>query len=99
MKIELIPVIEIGYNNQNIAVPDKFPYWSYPEQWDNYHELSYLKAGFEDKLTPYLPGSSFYKLSDISERNLIKLVKDHTHDYRHGNYDRQQASAFFGGMF
>ncbi|WP_343319375.1 hypothetical protein [Sphingobacterium multivorum] len=27
MALELIPVIEIGYNNQGIPTPDKYPYW------------------------------------------------------------------------
>ncbi len=27
MALELIPVIEIGYNNQDIPVPDRPPYW------------------------------------------------------------------------
>ncbi len=97
MKVELIPVIEIGYNNQDSQVPDKYPYWKYPEIWDKYNYESYEKAGFKDKLNPYLPGSSFYRLRDITESNLLKLTKDHTEQMRLGNYDREQASPFFGG--
>ncbi|MBA9079876.1 hypothetical protein [Rufibacter quisquiliarum] len=97
MKVELIPVIEIGYNNQGIDVPEKYPYWENSELWDKYHEESYLKAGFKDRLIPYLPGSSLYRLCDISDSNLTKLVKDHTQDFRDGKYDRSQVSALFGG--
>jgi hypothetical protein len=97
MDIELIPVIEIGYNNQDIKAPDKYPYWDYPEIWDKYHYDCYVKAGFKDSLKPYVKGSSFYKLTDISKDNLIKLTKDHTAEMREGKYTREQACAFFGG--
>lgn len=97
MKIELIPVIEIGYNNQDITAPDKYPYWKYPELWDKYNNECYKKAGFIDNLKPYLAGSSFFKISEISDSNLTKITLDHTQDLRNGNYEREDACAFFGG--
>lgn len=97
MTVELIPVIEIGYNNQDIPTPDKYPYWDYPELWDKYNSDSYKKAGFKDEIKPYLPGSSFYRLSEITNSNLTKLVIDHTQEMRDGKYEREQASALFGG--
>jgi hypothetical protein len=97
MKVELIPVIEIGYNNHGVPIPEKYPYWEYPELWDKYNSDSYNKAGFKDKLNPYLAGSSFYRLSEITDNNLKKLVIDHTQELRNGKYRREQASAFFGG--
>jgi len=97
MTVELIPVIEIGYNNQDIPTPDKYPYWDYPELWDKYNSDSYKKAGFKDEIKPYLPGSSFYRLSEITDYNLTKIVIDHTQELRDGKYGREQASAFFGG--
>lgn len=97
MTVELIPVLEIRYNNQDITAPDKYPYWNYPELWDNFNSGCYKKAGFKDEFKPYLPGSSFYTLSDITDSNLTKLVIDHTKDLRNGKYEREQASALFGG--
>lgn len=97
MTIELIPVIEIGYNNQGVPVPDKYPYWDNAELWDAYHKESYQKAGFRNELKPYLKGSSFYKLSDITDSNLTKLTIDHTQEMRDGKYERKQAATFFGG--
>lgn len=98
MIIELIPVIEIGYNNQGITAPEKNPYWDNSEIWDAYHEECYQKAGFKDKFIPYLKGSSFYKLSDITDPNLTKLTIDHTQEIRDGKYERpQDTCAFFGG--
>jgi hypothetical protein len=97
MTVELIPVIKIGYNNQDIPTPDKYPYWDYPELWDKYNSDSYKKAGFKDEIKPYLPGSLFYRLSDITDYNLTKIVIDHTQELRDGKYEREQASALFGG--
>ena len=97
MKVDLIPILDITYNNPNPAKPDKYPYWEYSVMWDKYHQESLSKAGFPDPLIPYLTGSSFYRLTDITTDNLIKLTKDHTKDLRAGKYDRKQASAFFGG--
>lgn len=97
MKIELIPVIEIGYNNQGVSTPDRYPYWEFPEIWDKYHSYSYKKAGFIDDLKPYLAGSSFYRLSEITDNNLSKLTIDHTQEFREDKYEREQVSPFFGG--
>lgn len=97
MIIELIPVIEIGYNNQGIPVPDQYPYWDFPELWDKYNFDSYKKAGFKDELKPYLAGSSFYTLAEITDDNLTKLVIDHTQEMLDGKYQREQASPLFGG--
>lgn len=97
MTVELIPVIEIGYNNQEIPAPDKYPYWKYPELWDKYNSDSYKRAGLADDLKPYLAGSSFYRLSEITDNNLKKLITDHTQDLTDGKYEREQAGALFGG--
>lgn len=97
MIIELIPVIEIGYNNQGIPVPDQYPYWDFPELWNKYNFDSYKKAGFKDELKPYLAGSSFYILAEITDDNLTKLVIDHTQEMLDGKYQREQASPLFGG--
>lgn len=97
MTVELIPVVEIGYHNQDITAPDKYPYWDYPELWDKFNSDSYKKAGFQDEFKPYLAGSSFYKLSDITDNNLTKIVIDHTQELRDGKYGREQVSALFGG--
>ena len=97
MHIELIPVIDIAYNNQDVAAPNKYPYWENAELWDAYHAECYAKAGFTDMLIPYLKGASFVKLTDISDNNLQKLVIDHTEGLREGEYKREQTCTFFGG--
>lgn len=97
MKIKLIPVIDLGYHNQGIPLPEKSPYWSYPILWDNYNSANYAKAGFKDKFRPYSPGSSFYTLSSLSEDNLTKIIKDHTYNLINNKYTRAQASPLSGG--
>jgi len=98
MTIELIPVIEIGYNNHDVTVPDKHPYWENSEIWDVYYRECNKYAGFKDKLTPYLKGSSLYKLSSITDDNLTKLTIDHTQELRDGKYERSpETYAFLGG--
>lgn len=97
MIIELIPVIEIGYDNQDVPAPDKYPYWEYPELWDRYNSECSRRASFKDSLTPYLAGSRFYRLSDITHNRLTKLVIDHTQGTRDGEYGREQACALSGG--
>ncbi|MFK7980080.1 MAG: hypothetical protein AB8G86_08875 [Saprospiraceae bacterium] len=97
MKIELVPVIEIGYNNQGLDAPEKYPYWKNQEIWYNYREMSLDKAGFEDEFKPYLKGSPFYEPKNITDKNLEKIVVDHTQELRKGEYERQHASCLFGG--
>ncbi len=93
----MIPVIEIGYNNQNLKTPDKYPYWDYPELWDKFNTECYKKAGFIDNFKPYVAGSSFYRISEITDNNLTKLTIDHTQEMRDKKYEREHACAFFGG--
>lgn len=96
--IELIPVIEIQYNNQGVTPCNKYPYWDNSAVWEEYHDACHQKAGFKEKLISYLKGSPFYKLSDISDNNLAKLTIDHTQEMRDGKYQRpQDTCTFFGG--
>lgn len=99
MTIELIPVIEIVYSNQGVVAPEKHPYWDNSDIWDKYHEECYQKAGFKDKLIPYLKGSSFYKLDDITDNNLTKLTIDHSQEMRDGKYERPQDTFSFSGGY
>jgi len=98
MKIELIPVIEIEYNNQKVELLKKHPYWKNQDIWYKYRSTLLKKAGFEDVFEPYLKGSPFYEPQKISDKNLEKIVVDHTKELREGEYKRrEQASCFLGG--
>ena len=77
MTLKLKTVIQIGYNNQDLPTPDKYPYWEYPELWDKYNSDSYKKAGFKDELKPYLEGLSFYRLSEITDIKINEFEIDH----------------------
>lgn len=97
MNVELIPVIEIGYNNQNVPVPTNRPYWKYPDDWNAFHSESHLKAGFPDPLMPYFPGSSFYRIGDITDKNLSKIVIDHMSGHREGLPKNEDTCPLSGG--
>ncbi|MCL9804695.1 hypothetical protein NAT51_04125 [Flavobacterium amniphilum] len=99
MTVELIPVLEVGYNNPGIPTPDKYPYWEYSEVWTIYNSDCYKKAGFIDDFKPYLEGSSFYRLHDITNNNLTKLTIDHTKELREGEYKRPQDTCSFSGGY
>lgn len=98
MKIELLPVIEIGYNNQGIEIPKKNPYWQNQDIWCKYRKKSFKKAGFKDELKPYFKGYPFFEPKDITDRNLTKIVFDHTEGLRNEEYKREQACCLFGGF-
>jgi len=95
--MKLIPVIEIGYANQGIETPEYGPYWEYPNEWDDFNNKSYKKAGFKDPFKPFDSGASLYEIEVISDDNLKKIVVDHTEELRKGEYDREQSSPLFGG--
>jgi hypothetical protein len=95
--VALIPVLEIGYNNQGVEVPTKYPYWENTTLWDAYHAGCYTVAGFRDELHPYRPGASFYCLPAITDANLAKLARDQTAEVRAGIWARVEACGFFGG--
>lgn len=95
--MKLIPVIEIGYANQGIETPEQGPYWEYPNEWDDFNNKSYKKAGFKDLFKPFDIGASLYEIEVISDDNLKKIVVDHTEELRKGEYDRDQSSPLFGG--
>lgn len=95
--VALIPVLELGYGNQGVEAPQKYPYWENTALWDAYHAACYTAAGFPDELRPYLPGGRFYRLAAVTDRNLAKLVTDHTADFRAGMWTREEACGLFGG--
>jgi hypothetical protein len=89
-----IPVLEIGYSNQGVEVPTKYPYWENTALWDAYHAACYTVAGFRDELRPYRPGASFYCLPASPDAN---LARDQTAEVRAGIGARVEACGFFGG--
>lgn len=74
MNIELIPVLEITNYNQDFPIPLSGPYWEFPNEWGNYHLATNLLAGFSEHLKPYLFGSSFYKINDLTDSDILKLI-------------------------
>ncbi|MCG8574434.1 MAG: hypothetical protein MI810_06065 [Flavobacteriales bacterium] len=98
MNLKLIPVIELVYADEGIDTPGKGPYWTYPDEWDQYHADCYQSAGFEDPFTPFDPGSPLYEAAIITDSNLTKIIRDHIVNWKKGEeFEREQASPLFGG--
>ena len=74
MKVELIPVIEVNNYNQDIPMPSSGPYWEFVDDWENYHIATNIKARFSKELKPYSKGSSFYRIDEISDKDLLKII-------------------------
>ncbi|MGN7809036.1 hypothetical protein [Flavobacterium sp. 22076] len=75
MKVELVPVIEIFNTDQNIEWPDVSPSWEYQDEWAEYFRLTSIAAGFSDTLKPYSKGSSFYRIDEISDEDLLNAIQ------------------------
>lgn len=75
MKIELIPVVEITNYDNDIPLPPEGPYWEFIEDWENYHIQTNLEAGFSKELKSYSKGSSLYRINEISNEDLLKLIQ------------------------
>lgn len=97
MKIELIPVLEIGYSDPEIEAPDLHPYWEHPKEWAAYWRKNLKNVGFEDEFKPYALGSAYYDPKFITERSLTRIACDHTEEFRDGEYERDEISCFYGG--
>jgi len=75
MKIELIPVVEITNYDNDIPLPSEGPYWKFIEDWENYRNQTNLETGFSEDLKPYFKGSSLYRINEISDEDLLKLIQ------------------------
>lgn len=97
MKIELIPVIEISNYDQNIDFPDSGPYWKYEVEWENYNHLCNVEAGFSEFLKPYSKGSSFYKIDEISNEDLLCAIQIEIGQMEGNNEVKDLDCSFSGG--
>lgn len=93
MKIELIPVLDICYTYQDVT----WPAGGDAADKDAYQAACLQRAGFTDLMEPYLSGTTFYQVVNISDANLTRWLLDHTRAYREGEYERDNVSPFFGG--
>lgn len=75
MKIKLIPVIEIENYIEEIPFPPSGPYWEFADEWEDYHLSTNLQAGFSNNLKSYSKGCSFYRITEIPDSDLLKVVQ------------------------
>lgn len=84
MKIELIPVLELGYTSDTIPEPESYPPQDHSGEWENYHKLCFDEAGFADEFIPYLSGEALYRPELITDNNLRTIVEDIADIYLNG---------------
>ncbi len=97
MNTELIPVLNIEFSSQTIAIPKVWPYWNYPTIWDEYNQKCQLEKGYKNVMTPFLAGSTFYELSQISTENLLRFTKEWSYKLITGEYNYEEGLSFPGG--
>jgi len=73
MKLELIPVIELMYFNEKVETPNG-AYFEFPDEWDKAHKENFTLSGFTDEFKVCEPGMSLYRLNQISDNNLSKII-------------------------
>lgn len=100
MEVELIPVISIedgDYYHENVSSPKNGPSWDYPNEWNEYNSTRFLLSGFKDLGASYLPGSVFYRPTNINDDNLIRIIQNHTEDLAPEEYELYGICALSGG--
>lgn len=97
MQVQLIPVIELFYLVDSVPPPAEGPYWEHRERWRAYHERSLQAHGFGPALRPYLPGSAFHRIAELSDADIARLIRLHCHDQLSGSADWCQVRPLPGG--
>lgn len=95
MKIELIPVVEILFN-ENKAIKTNENVWSSLAEWTAYQQACALLAGLEEPIKPIEIGFSFYKTSELSLELLHYVVEKELKESEDENY--ADLSALYGGF-
>lgn len=97
MQVQLIPVIELFYLVDSVPLPSGGPYWEHVASWRAYHERNLRANGFSPRLRPYLPGSAFHRIADLSDADISRLIRLHCDEGLTGSADWQQVSPLPGG--
>ncbi|QRY78198.1 hypothetical protein JVX91_21760 [Pseudomonas sp. PDNC002] len=97
MWVQLIPVIEMFYLIDSVPVPAKGPHWEHVEHWRDYHARNLSANGFSAQLSPYAPGSAFYRLPDLTYADLEKLIGLHCAAALEGSASWDEVGPLFGG--
>jgi hypothetical protein len=97
MRIELIPVIEIGYINHEVLIPKSISSADDPNLWNAYYTTHLAGMGFSESMSPYFLGTSFFRLKEISDDNLKTLVANHIRQVETEEYLREIDLSLSGG--
>lgn len=97
MQVQLIPVVELFYSVESVPAPTEGPYWEHVANWRDYHARSLQANGFSPALTPCRPGSALYPLTDLSDEDIMQLIRLHCADALQMSGDWGQICPLFGG--
>ena len=97
MQVQLIPVVELFYLVDSVALPANGPYWEHVASWREYHERNLRANGFSPRLRPYLPGSAFHRIADLSDADISRLIQLHCAEGLKGSADWRQVPPLSGG--
>jgi len=97
MQVQLIPVIELFYLVDSVALPAQGPYWKHVASWRDYHERNLRANGFSPRLRPYLPGSAFHRIAELSDADISRLIRLHCHEGLTGSGDWRDVRPLPGG--
>lgn len=97
MQVQLIPVIELFYLVDDVPLPIDGPYWKHVQSWQAFHERNLQANGFSPGLKPYLPGSAFHRLGNLSDPDISRLIRLHCAEGLRGSGDWRQIRPLPGG--
>ena len=99
MRVELIPVIEIGLDideNDKTHQHPLYSYWTNSKAWEEYYRKAVKRSGYND-YKRIEEGHPFYRLSQInSKQDLLKIIDFHL-GADNDKVELKQSCALFGG--
>jgi hypothetical protein len=103
MKIELIPVIEIGIIDITSQIEKPRPktkYWENPKEWENYFREELIRNEYEN-YQRIEKGHPYYRVRQFrSQKDLIKIIEFHLNvgnEKEKKKLNLEESCALFGG--
>lgn len=97
MNVALVPVIEIYCIDDTIKMPNG-SWHEYPAEWEQYHRQCNKMAGFTELLNEAFPGSSLYRVTDLTTLTLRQLLLNAITKMKEDELDMEDLGPFSGGF-
>ncbi|SIT24370.1 hypothetical protein SAMN05421788_106113 [Filimonas lacunae] len=95
--IELIPVIEKWWHNDQLTSPDG-SLSEVPAKWELYNQQAAVLAGYTTPWVPYSEGHHLYRFSDFTDNNLVKFIQEHIGETLDDGGEWDDIRVFNGGF-